>query len=231
MRPQANPAVARFLLGFAWSARQAPFSRGVRALAQLGADAVSLYRELDAGGVEMHLNDRPYLYVYGSRDAAAAARQSLQRALGEPSDLFGPVLDADELRRREPCLAGDVAGYEVNGQMTVNPSVLVDSLAAHLRAAGVEIREGARATAIASRPDGATVHTSAGAVRGRRRGPGVRDLVSAAGGDRRRAAADLSREGLQLQRADRATGPSICSRSRPPTCTWHRWARRRGSPG
>jgi D-amino-acid dehydrogenase len=164
LRPQANPAVARFLLGFAWSARQAPFSRGVRALAQLGADAVSLYRELDAGGVEMHRNDRPYLYVYGSRDAAAAGRQSLERALGEPSDLFGPVLDADELRRREPCLAGDVAGYEVNGQMTVNPSVLVDSLAAHLRAAGVVIREGARATAIASRPHGAIVHTSAGAV-------------------------------------------------------------------
>src|ERR1700729_3847154 len=110
LRPQANPAVARFLLGFAWSARQAPFSRGVRALAQLGADAVSLYRELDADGVEMHRNDRPYLYVYGSRDAAAAGRQSLQRALGEPSDLFGPVLDAEELRRREPCLAGDGGG-------------------------------------------------------------------------------------------------------------------------
>jgi D-amino-acid dehydrogenase len=164
LRPQPSIALARFLLGFAWSAREAPFSRGVRALAGLGADAIGLYRELQAAGVEMHPNERPYLYVHGSRSEAEASREHLHRSLATADGLFGPVLGADELRELEPCLAGDVAGYEVHGQMTLDPSALVDSLAAHLRAVGVDVREGTRATAIAGAGSGAVVHTTAGAV-------------------------------------------------------------------
>jgi D-amino-acid dehydrogenase len=164
LRPQLSTALARFLVGFAWSAREAPFARGVRALAALGGDAVGQYRELQAAGVEMHPNERPYLYIHGSRVEAEAAREHLQRSLAAADDLFGPVMNADELRRLEPCLAGDVAGYEVHGQMTLDPSALVDSLTAHLRATGAQIREGTRATAIATGPSGPVVHTSGGAV-------------------------------------------------------------------
>src|SRR6202007_3242831 len=108
------------LVGFAWSAREAPFARGVRALAALGGDAVDQYRELQAAGIEMHPNERPYLYIHDSRGEAEAAREHLQRSLAAADGLFGPVMSADELRGLEPCLAGDVAGYEVHGQMTLD---------------------------------------------------------------------------------------------------------------
>lgn len=174
LRPQLNPALARFLVEFALSARAPQYRRGARALAQLGADAISLYRGLEAAGVQMHRNERPYLHVYGSRAAAERSRAALEASLGGPSGpngpngpsgLLGPVLDADRLRALEPCLAGSPAGFEVYGQITVNSSVLVDSLAAHLRSAGVEIREGARATAIAPGPREVVVHTTAGPAR------------------------------------------------------------------
>ena len=160
--PQASLELARFLLGFARSARAAPFAAGAGALRELGRDAVADYRELQATGIDLRLDDRPYLHVHDSHEAAETARRRLERLAGDRFDVADSVLASRQLGALEPCLNGDSAGYLVGGQLTLEPSALVDGLAARLRAGGVEIREGARVTALDPRADAVTVITSEG---------------------------------------------------------------------
>jgi D-amino-acid dehydrogenase len=148
VRPQASLALARFLLGFAWNTRADRFARGARALAQLSSDALPQYRALQASGVEIDFNELPYLLVYGSREAAERGRQEIQRLTEDRIELGDTAMGPEELVALEPCLVGDVGGLRLNGQLTLDPSALVDRLATALRARGVEIREGARVTAI-----------------------------------------------------------------------------------
>jgi D-amino-acid dehydrogenase len=162
--PQASIALARFLLGFAWSARAAPFADGARAMRELGRDAVAQYRELEATGIDLRLRDLPYVSVHDSPAAAETARRRLSLHADHHFEVSGSVLSEHEVSALEPCLTG-TAGYLIGGQITLDPSALIDGLAATLRAGGVEIREGARVTAIEPRDDGVTVATSDGTVR------------------------------------------------------------------
>jgi D-amino-acid dehydrogenase len=165
VRPQASPALARFLLGFAWSARAAPFAAGVRALRELGRDAVADYRELVAtGGFELPVNDRPYVSVHDSPQNAETGRRRLERLVGDRFEISESVLEGQQLGALEPCLSGAFAGYLVAGQIAFDPSGLIDGMAAQLRAGGVEIRELTRVTAIGPRADGVTVTTGEGRV-------------------------------------------------------------------
>ena len=157
--PQASLELARFLLGFAWSARAAPFASGAGALRDLGRDAVADYRELAATGIDLALNDRPFVSVHDSHEAADTARRRLQRLAGDRFEISDDVLDEQQLGALEPCLNG-TAGYLVGGQITLDPAALVDGIAARLRAGGTEIREGSRVTAIEPRKDAVTVMTS-----------------------------------------------------------------------
>jgi D-amino-acid dehydrogenase len=162
--PQASIALARFLLGFAWSARAAPFADGARAMRELGRDAVAQYRELEASGIDLRLRDVPYISVHDSPAAAETARRTLSLHAGDRFEVSDSVLSEHELSALEPCLKG-TAGYLIGGQITLDPSALVDGMATALRAEGVEIREGARVTAIEPRGDGVTVASSDGTVR------------------------------------------------------------------
>jgi D-amino-acid dehydrogenase len=164
VRPRASAALARFLVGFAWSSRRRAFAAGVSALGSLGRDAVSLYRELAAAGIELHINDRPYLVVHATRAAAQAGRDQTLRWSPAIAASTGDLLTQDELNELEPCLSGGVYGYRVGGQITIDPSALIDGLVARLREDGVEIREGARVTAVGRNGAGARVHSTQGRV-------------------------------------------------------------------
>jgi D-amino-acid dehydrogenase len=159
IRPQPSIELARFMLGFAWRARAAPFAAGARALRDLGSDAVRDYRELEGTGIDLRLGDLPFLSVHDSQGAAETARGRLQRLAGDRFEISESVLDERHLAALEPCVDG-AAGFLVGGQITVDPSALVDGLAARLRAEGIEIREGARVTGVDARSDAVTVMTS-----------------------------------------------------------------------
>ena len=148
LRPQASVALARFLLGFAWNTRPRRFLSGLRALADLSSDAVAQYRELQAQGVDTRIDEHPYLRIYRTRQAADATRQELERLVGDRVEVATHVLDGDQLCALKPCLKSGLSGYLLNGQITVDPSAFVDSLAATLRDMGVHIHEGARVTAL-----------------------------------------------------------------------------------
>lgn len=164
VRPQPSSALLRFLIGFAWNSRAGAFAAGVHALGSLAHDAVGLYRELEAAGIELHINDRPYLVVHATRAAAQAERDQLLRWSPAIAASTSDVLTEDELNESEPCLSGGVHGYRVDGQITIDPSALVDGLVARLREDGVEIREGARVTAVEHEAAGVRVKTTQGPV-------------------------------------------------------------------
>ncbi len=160
VRPQPSLALARFLLGFALSAREAPFAAGVRALSELARGAVDQYREIAADGVAFAINDRPYLSVYGDRSTAEGSLAELRRWCGDYLEVPQRVLDQDELCALEPCLTGGVSGYALEGQIVIDSSTYVDSMAARLRAGGTEIREGTRVTQIRPGAAGVALATS-----------------------------------------------------------------------
>jgi D-amino-acid dehydrogenase len=165
MRPQASLPMLRFLLGFALSSRPAAFAAGVRALGALSRDAVSQYRGLAARGADPRIVDAAYLNVYASREDAEASLRELERWSAELVELPSSVLDGDAMRALEPCLSPRAAsGYEVGGQITVDPSAVVDGLAELLRADGVDVREGTRVTGIEPSHRGVTIETSRGRV-------------------------------------------------------------------
>lgn len=162
VRPQPSAALARFLLGFAWNSRPARYAAGAAALRELGADVVASYREL--GEMGLALGEEPYIIVHGSRDGAELARRQVVEQAADRFKVSDSVLGSAELAALEPCLAGAAAGFLIEGQLTLDPAVLVDGLAARLRARGVEIREGARVTAIDPGAGGVTVATTEGRV-------------------------------------------------------------------
>jgi D-amino-acid dehydrogenase len=97
--------------------------------------------------------------VHDSQDAAERARGRVERLAGDRFEISDGVLDERQLAELEPCVDG-AAGFLIGGQLTVDPSALIDGLAARLRADGIEIREGARVAAVDSRSDAVTVMTS-----------------------------------------------------------------------
>lgn len=164
VRPQVSLALARFLWGFALSAREANYAAGVRALGQLSRDAVDQYHQIAADGVAFAVNDQPYLSVYRDRETAAASLTELRRWSSDELEVPDQVLDQDELSGLEPTLTGGVSGYALGGQIVIDSSAYVDGLTARLRAGGVEIREGTRVTRIDLGAAGASLATSHGTV-------------------------------------------------------------------
>lgn len=164
VRLRPNLALARFLLGFAWNARARPFAAGVKALGELAQDSVQQYRDMAAAGVSCSVNDQAIIYVYASTADAREALEERKRWLSAFMKTPETILDQEALQEIEPLLMGGAAGYVLEDQATVDPSEFVDSMAAHLRSRGVEIREGARVTSLNPRPAGVTIETTRGQV-------------------------------------------------------------------
>ena len=160
VRPQPSLALARFLLGFALSSREAQFAAGVRALGELGRDAVDQYREIAADDVRFAINDRPYLSVHADRVTAEASLAEVRRWGGEYAEVPEQVLDQDELAAIEPCINGGVSGYALAGQIVIDSSGYVDAMTSRLRGSGTDIREGTRVTAIHPGTAGVTLATT-----------------------------------------------------------------------
>ncbi|WP_028923055.1 NAD(P)/FAD-dependent oxidoreductase [Pseudonocardia acaciae] len=153
IHPSPNAGLVRFLSRFLVNATASRYRAGVRALALLGADALRRFDDLRAAGVDVEINKKGYLYVFGSAGSAARVRD-LVRANGCAT--AGRLLTAAELAEREPCLGdGARAGFEITDEWTVDPSRFVDAMVSVLEASGVRIVEGARVSGV--REDGGRV--------------------------------------------------------------------------
>jgi D-amino-acid dehydrogenase len=163
VHPTLSRDLARFLLGFTRHATRARYAAGARDLAALADGTFALFEQLEAAGVDAEANKSGFLFVYGTADAALAARDRFA-GLNAPLAPDG-VLDAAGLADLEPCLGpAATAGFVVDEQWSIDPNLFVDRLAELLRRRGVEILEGSRVTGIQSRAGGVRAHTSEGPV-------------------------------------------------------------------
>jgi D-amino-acid dehydrogenase len=164
---RADPALWRFLAGFARHCTSRRWRRAMTAYLTFNARALDAFDALEAGGVAARTRAaEPFLACF----RADADRRTLlaelteMQAVGQKVDF--EVLDGAEARRREPALTGEVgAALQLHGQRFLDPPRFVGALAAAVRVRGATLREGLAVQDILDLGDGALLHTVEGAHR------------------------------------------------------------------
>ena len=164
VRPAYVPKVAGFLRRFTAAATRERFDAGFDALARLAADATDAYDVLAPAGVTGGLRRDGYLVAFALRSSAVESHADVIRAADRGlCDHPGDLLDGDELLELEPLLSsGARAGFMIPGERWVDPSLLVDELAAALSAAGVDLVQRAPAVGVTDTSNGVAVRTAGG---------------------------------------------------------------------
>ena len=162
IRPAALPRLLPWLLRFRARCNRTDWERGVAALAGLNSVTMERYDEL-AREMEFEFAAAGVLMVFRDSGKAAAARAEVE-AVAAVGAASCRELDEDELYAREPLLRpGFRFGVFVDAERHVRPESLTAALARSLRARGVAIHEGARATGFRFEGGGGS-----GTVKGRR---------------------------------------------------------------
>ncbi len=148
VRPSWNPGLWRWLLGFARYCTEEHVEAAMRIMAPLGKDALALFdRLVEEERIECEYRAEGYYDVCSTAEGleTAVAEARLIGAHGYHPE----VLDAEELRRREPALGPDlVGGVFYPEAATLDPSLFLQRLARAARRRGVEIREGVRVRSV-----------------------------------------------------------------------------------
>jgi D-amino-acid dehydrogenase len=166
VHPAAAPRLAGFVARFAAAATAERFERGLAAMARLARGVTDAYDELAAAGIGTGAMHDGYLFVHADADGAVAERAHIARmaSMGlcaEPED----VVAGRALRELEPVLGpAAAAGFVVSGERWIDPSELVDELAAGVLAAGGSLRTDAEVTGITTFDDGVEIATSSGRI-------------------------------------------------------------------
>jgi D-amino-acid dehydrogenase len=163
VRPRVDPALWRWLWGFARHCNPRDFQHGLVHKANLLKQSRQRMADLVAReAIDCEFEARGHLTVF--RDAAALdAFAWWPRALGEVGIAVG-ALDAKTLRQREPALRDDLAGgFDTPGDAQLRPDLYVAELARVVQARGVRIESATRIHGFARDGDRVTsVHTDRG---------------------------------------------------------------------
>ena len=149
--PRPDPARWRWLFGLALQARPAAFWRAAQARAAILTRSRQLLPQwLAREGIDAGWQEPGLLLVFLDRRALDAEHHYVEtlRRLEIPAR----VLDADEVRAREPALKPGMAGaVEHSGDAVLRPEKLAAGLAARVLALGGVIETGARIEGFAMR--------------------------------------------------------------------------------
>lgn len=170
VKPRWDPALWRWLLGFARHCTASHVEHAMRIMAPLGKDALSLFETLIAEErIECGYRPDGYFDVCRTEKGLEAARKEaeiIQRYGYHPE-----VVDGDELRHREPHFAVDLLGGVYYPEAAIlEPARFLTGLAEAARRRGADLREGTQVT---------SVEVAGGRVRGVRTAEG--DVVEADG--------------------------------------------------
>lgn len=165
IHPAPSAQLLSFLTRLGLRSTRRHHARGAAALSRLAEGTFTLFEELEALDVDARASKEGYLFAFPSPRQAAHALDGCRR-LGAPVAARG-LLDAGALAEVEPALGdGARAGFLVERQWSLDPSLFVDSLAERLRRDGVDLVEGARVTAVREHAGGTEVRTTAGVYTG-----------------------------------------------------------------
>jgi D-amino-acid dehydrogenase len=165
VRPRFDPAFARWLWRFARNCSAARYEAAARALLALNAGTLELFDELLDTGVEFEQYETGVLTVAldeGELEKEWKRMQNLA-ALGYPSTF--ELLDGPAARRADPAVGPRVVGgVFAPTERHVRPETLTAGLLAHLRADGVDVREGVAVTGLRPRGTGWQLDSSAESI-------------------------------------------------------------------
>jgi len=166
IRPSLDPSFVRWLLGFRRSATRERWENGVRALIALNSRTLELFDSYVAAGVEFEMH-RSGLLLVATTPAGLASYAAVfadLRALGFEGESV--ELGAEEAKELEPALAGErlAGGVHALVDRYVRPESLLDGLATHLAARGVEVTEDLEVEGLAAANGGIRVQTTTGPI-------------------------------------------------------------------
>jgi D-amino-acid dehydrogenase len=162
IRPSLDPSFVRWLLAFRRSATRERWERGVRALIALNSRTLELFDSYATAGVEFEMHRSGLLLIAATPEGLAsyAAVFSDLRALGFEGESI--ELGSEEAKELEPALAAErlAGGVHALVDRYVRPESLLDGLATHLAARGVEVREDIDVEGLAAANGGIRVLTT-----------------------------------------------------------------------
>jgi D-amino-acid dehydrogenase len=142
VHPSWNPALWRWLLGFARYCTDAHVESAMRVMGPMGKDALALFDELIAEErIECDYRRDGYYDVCASEAGLREAHEEadLARRHGYAPEL----VDGDELRRREPALGPQARGGVFYPEASsMDPALFLERLARAAERRGARVREG-----------------------------------------------------------------------------------------
>jgi glycine/D-amino acid oxidase-like deaminating enzyme len=155
-------------------------------LAELHVETLAIYRELAATSPDFGFPDHPAGLLLLTDDQAGARSRADELAAAYPA-LAPEVLDADELRRREPIVGPGLSALRLETGHPIPPDAATAAMAARAAAAGAKLRVGDGAASLVLAGDrvtgvrlGSGTSVAGGAVLAAA-GPWTPDLVDASG--------------------------------------------------
>jgi D-amino-acid dehydrogenase len=159
-----DPALWRFLIGFARHCTSARWRRAMTAYVALNERALDAFDLLEAGGVPAPTRSaEPFLACFRTDTdrRTLLAELTEMEALGQKVDV--EVLDGAEARRREPALTGEIgAALQLHGQRFIDPPRFAAALAAAVQERGACLRVGLTVRDVFDLGDAVVLHTDEG---------------------------------------------------------------------
>jgi D-amino-acid dehydrogenase len=196
--PRLDPALWRFLSGFARHCTDRHWQRGMGAYAPLNRQAIRAFADLaDAGATPRPHQARPFLACYRTLGEATAMMEELRRFERAGQRVRFDYLTGPQVQEAQPGLSDDVAAaLSIHGQQYIHPPQFVAALAQSVIARGGKVREWLRINDVDTEPNAVwltdvdhlrhrhdAVVLATGATLGRLARPfGVRRLVQAGRG-------------------------------------------------
>lgn len=148
VKPRWDPALWRWLIGFARRCTEEHVEHAMRVMAPLGKDALVLFDALvQEERIECEYRAEGYYDVCSTVEGLDSARRE-----AEIIERFGyhpEIVDGDELRRREPAFGAGLAGGVFYPEAaTLDPALFVTRLARAATRHGAIVREGTRVRSV-----------------------------------------------------------------------------------
>lgn len=142
VKPRWDPALWRWLYGFARHCTEDHVEHAMRVMAPLGKDALALFEILVAEEkIECEYRPDGYFDVCATEEGLQSARH--EAGIIERYGYHPEVVDGDELRRREPAFAPELLGGVYYPEAAIlRPERFLEGLSAAVRRRGGRIVEG-----------------------------------------------------------------------------------------
>jgi D-amino-acid dehydrogenase len=151
IKSKLDPAVIRWLIGFARACRPSHFKRSMDVLAGIGHEAGACFRELaDDESLEFEYRRRGELAVFLSEEGLRSGEHEahLMRSYGYDTD----VISGDELRRMDPAFRPEVVGAVFHRERAfANPGRFVMEMVERARRHGATLEPNAPVKRVVAR--------------------------------------------------------------------------------